>query len=127
MVWIKDSRLINLRDSIAGPGKWTEGTGPNGFQTVEVHFPNGYGVQFQVDSIAGEGGSYCGPGTVEANLIKGGSEDPLFDLIWPKGWVNLLDPEMGSDVTYRYQNAEACRELARRVRALPNRDKTERF
>lgn len=124
---ITDSRLVNLRDSIPGDAEWTEGKGPRGFQLVEVNFPNGYGLSFQVEHLTGAGGSYCGPGTVEARLIKWGSEDAMFDVLWPKGWVNPLDPGRGSDRVYGYMDAEACRELARRVRAMPERDKTERF
>jgi hypothetical protein len=118
---LRDSRLINLRDSIPGTGSWFEGTGPRGFQMVEVRYPNGYGVSFQVEETTGPLGSYCGPGTVEARLVKHGGDVPLADLLWPRG--NPLDP--GRSCVYTYLDAEACRELARRVKELPLRNKKE--
>lgn len=125
--WVKDSRLVNLRDSIPGEGVWYEGTGPRGYQMVGVRFPNGYGLTFQVEHLLGAGGSYCGPGMVEARLVKCDSIDPLADVLWARGYVNPLDPDRGSNLVYGYQDAESCRELARRVRALPERDKGEQI
>jgi hypothetical protein len=95
---------------------------------VGVCYPNGYGLIFQVENLTGAGGSYCGPGTVEARLIKCGGDDVVADLMWPPGKpLPLTGGTVAGGIGFPYQDAEACQELARRVRGLPARDKTERF
>lgn len=115
---ITDSRLINLRDSIPG-GEWTGGRGPRGYQFVSVEFANHWGMSFQVETLTGAGGSYCGPGTVEARIFPW-SEDTVSGLL--ADVLNPIDPGHLEALTYGYANADTCTDLAKRLRRLPDRE-----
>lgn len=115
---IKDSRLINLRDSIPGNILWSHATWPGSEQAV-AFFPNGWGVSFVVSRIRGAGGSYSSPGTVEACLMV--KDEVGYTRAMRRDEPNPVHPNNSNHPIYPDYDMEACQELARLVSRLSPR------